>query len=291
MFRTVLVPQTGQSTDGKALEAAAVLMREGNGHMRCIYVHDDAAAIASTIQTDAMGVPVVTPDLITMLEKEATAQRLQARKAFDSFCKQNCIATTERDPNSGSLSASWSEVSADVVATIASESSYHDAVVMARDGDFAKPSSHDIGSIVISSGRPVVLVPATWRPQPFHKISIAWKETPEAARAVAAALPILEKAREVSVFCAAEDRELDVARKSAHDCGAYLKQHGIFSESRGLNADKADVSAVLLSEAMATGTDLLVLGAYGHSRLREFAFGGFTREALFNAPIPLFLMH
>lgn len=291
MFRTVLVPQTGQSSDGNALEAANVLMRESGGHLSCIYVRDDAAAIASTIQTDAMGVPVVTPDLIATLNEEANAQRLLAKKTFDSFCKQNCIATAERTSDSGTLSASWKDMDADPVTTIVTESRYHDAVVMARGGEFAEPSLHDIGSIVISSGRPVLLTPRTWKPRPFHRIVIAWKETPEAARAIAAALPLLEQAKDVSVLSVAEDRASGTAKASARSCSAYLKRHGIFSESRALDADKTDAGAVLFSDAMSAGADLLVLGAYGHSRLREFVFGGFTREALFDAPIPVLLMH
>ncbi len=291
MFRTILVPQTGQSTDGAALEAANELMRESNGHLSCVYVHDDAAAITSTIQTDAMGVPVVSPGLIEALNEEATAQRLRAKEAFISFCKRNCVTVVEQKPGSGTLSASWKEINADVITTIATESGYHDLTIMARDGEFAEPSSHDIGSIVISSGRPVVLTPKTWRPRSFQKIAVAWKDAPEAARAVAAALPLLEEAKEVSVFSATEDCALDAARASARNCSAYLKQHGIFAESRGLDADKADVAAVLFSEAEAIGADLLVMGAYGHSRLREFVFGGFTREALWDAQIPLLLMH
>jgi nucleotide-binding universal stress UspA family protein len=291
MFRTVLVPQTGQSTDGTALEAANTFMRESDGHLSCVYIHDDAAAIASTMQTDALGVPVVSPGLIEALNEEANAQRLRAKEAFISFCKRNCITVAEQKPGSGIRSASWKEINADIITTIATESGYHDAIVMARDGEFAEPSSHDIGSIVISSGRPAVLMPKTWRPRSFQKIAVAWKDTPEAARAVAAALPLLERAKEVSVFCATEDRALDAARASARNCGTYLNQHGIFAESRGLDADKADVAAILFSEAMAIGADLLVMGAYGHSRLREFVFGGFTREVLLDAQIPVLLMH
>jgi len=291
MFRTVLVPQTGQSTDGTALEAANALMRESNGHLSCVYVHDDAAAIASTMQTDAMGVPVVTPSLITALNEEANTQRSRAREVFGSFCKKNCISIAEQNPNSRALSASWKEVSADVVATIASKSGYHDAVVMARDGEFAVPSPYDIGSVVVASGRPVILTPGTWKPGSFERIAIAWKETSEAARAVAAALPLLKRAKDVLIFSVTEERAPDTAREMARNCSIYLKQHEIFSESRGLVADKEDVGAVLFSEVMAAGADLLVLGAYGHSRLREFVFGGFTREVLFDAPIPVLLMH
>jgi nucleotide-binding universal stress UspA family protein len=84
---------------------------------------------------------------------------------------------------------------------------------------------------------------------------------------------------------------LDAAKSAAHKCCVYLKQHGIFSESRGLDANTANAGATLFSEAMAVDADLLVLGAYGHSRLRELVFGGFTREALYDAPLPVLLMH
>lgn len=290
MYKDVLVPLTGGSADRSALVAAHALLRESGGHIRALYVHDDTAAIANTIQADAMGVPVVTPDLITALNEEAIAAKRRAKQGFDTLCKQEGIAKEAR-PDAAIVCGSWQEAKGDVVNTIAAESCYSDVIVMAREGDFAEPSPHDIGSIVTSSGRPLILMPPKWQPRASLRVAIAWKEKPEAARAVTAALPLLEDAKDVSIFCVTENHDREDAKISGNRCATYLTRHGIYNESTEIDGDKTDVASVLFSEAKRAGVGLLVLGAYGHSRLREFVFGGVTRAALFEAPIPVLLMH
>ena len=281
MLRTVLVPQIGVDTDKQSLATAYEWLRENGGHLECLYVHDDAAAIASCIQTDAMGVPVVTPQLLTVLNEEAKAEKAKARQAFDAFCTTHGIAT---EAPVGAISASWQAADADVVATISAQGRYHDATFLARG-----LSATDLGTIAISSGRPLILVPANRKPRPPARIAIAWKETSEAAHAVTAALPLLKRAETVTIFTVTESSDAHASRRAAHACARYLKQHDIDAESSHLEAGDKSASSVLLSEA--AGADLLIMGAYGHSRLRELVFGGFTREILSGGEMPVFLMH
>src|SRR5512146_645494 len=192
MFRTILVPQLGDGTDQQSLAAAYELLRASGGQLECLYVHDDAAAMMSCIQTDAMGVPVVTPELFNTLNEDAKAERSKAKESFEAFCKKRAIPLAAGQTDSGHVTASWRAASADVTTTISAASRYHDATLLTQAAGQAGLSAMDIGAIAIESGRPLILLPNAWLPKPSDRIAIAWKEPPEAARAVTAALPLLQ---------------------------------------------------------------------------------------------------
>ena len=290
MFKTVLVPLLGRGRDSEVLETAREVMLDMGGHLDCLYVHDDAADLIACMQTDAMGVPVTSPELITTLQQQALAQRAQARRAFDHFCQTRGIVSPT-SPSAGRISASWRDVSDNVPATVSEAAHYSDAVIIERTPKPLEMSPADLGSIVIGAGRPVLLFPEDWRPRPIRHVAIAWKDTPEAARAVSTALPVLLQARQVSLFAASEDYTLNAAEKSVHACAAFLRWHGIDPEIRCMESDEEDAKALVFAGAAGVGADLVVMGAYGHSRLRELAFGGFTRRVLLESALATMLVH
>jgi nucleotide-binding universal stress UspA family protein len=291
MFKTLLVPLFGQDGDQETLELAYEILRDSRGHLNCLYVHDDTAAVVSCIQTDAMGVPVITPQLVTILNEEALEQKTKAKKTFDRFCAAHQIDIQLSPAVTDTLSASWREINADPVEGISHAARFSDAVILRRGPKFSDPSSAGIGSIAIGAGRPVMLFPEHWHPRPIRCAIVAWKDTAEAARAVSMAMPVLQHARRVSIFSASEGNKLEDAERSAHACSGYLRRHGVDPEIRCLESDEEDAKSLLFAEAAAAGADLVVMGAYGHSRLRELAFGGFTRRALAESAVPLMLVH
>ena len=290
MFKIVLVPLLGLGGDKDVLETARQVMLDSGGHFDCLYVHDDAAAIVSCIQTDAMGVPVSSPELIDALNREARAQKAQARQTFDHFCQTHGIVG-QGLPGAGRLSASWREVSDDVAVTISQASHFSDAVILKRNPKPLEPTFADIGRIVISSGRPVLAYPEDWRPRPIRRVAIAWKDTAEAARAISTAMPVMAQARQIFLFAASEGSDLKDTEKSAHACAAFLRWHGLDPEVHCMECDEEDAKSLVFATAAGVGTDLVVMGAYGHSRLREFAFGGFTRRVLSECSLPVMLVH
>lgn len=290
MFKTVLVPLLGQGGDKEVLETAREIMLDNGGHLDCLYVHDDAAAIIACIQTDAMGVPVASPELIDALNQEAKAQKNQARQTFDHFCQIQGIAGQDT-PKADRLSASWRHASADVASAISHNARYSDAAILKRTPKPFETSLSDLGRIAMGSGRPVLVFPEAWRPRPIRHVAIAWKDTAEAARAVSAAIPVMLQARQIVLLSASEDSELKDTKKSAHACAAFLRWHGLDPEVRCLESDKEDAKALVFAEAAGVGADLVVMGAYGHSRLRELAFGGFTRRVLSESDLPVMLVH
>lgn len=133
--------------------------------------------------------------------------------------------------------------------------------------------------LILRVGKPVLLVPPDVSPPRFDWVLVAWKDSREARRAVADALPLLKLAQHVSVVEMAPHSELGHAQTRLDDVVGWLKTHGVAAEAVPtlLNSDNDDQLGSMATEC---GADLVVAGAYGHSRLREWVMGGVTRSLL-----------
>jgi nucleotide-binding universal stress UspA family protein len=157
------------------------------------------------------------------------------------------------------------------------------------------PSLGEAASLMISgalfrSGRPVLLVPfAHNRPASLEKAIVCWDGGVQAARAVAAALPILSQARSVEVVYASPDRERS-EQIPAYGLMRHLARHDIDAEMRIL-PQSDDVGAALLAHASETAANYIVMGAYGHWRLKELVLGGVTRSVITSTTTPAFMVH
>ena len=156
-------------------------------------------------------------------------------------------------------------------------------------GKFEHAKHVNVGDLVMRAGRPVLIIPDQRTDARFDRIVIAWKDTREARRAAADALPLLKRADYVCVVEIAAAAELESATSRVHDVGAWLLTHGVkaiavVQPSKGGASDQLEA---ILAEQKA---DLVVAGAYGHSRLREWAFGGVTDYLLCGSRLA-FLSH
>jgi nucleotide-binding universal stress UspA family protein len=140
----------------------------------------------------------------------------------------------------------------------------------------------DNGALVMQAGRPVLLVPQKAGALTPNRMLVAWKDTPETRRAVTDALPLLKRATQVKVVELAPDDDLGDAQRRVKDVVAWLKRHGIDAEGSARQSTRDDAAA-LHGIAQDMQADVLVAGAYGHSRLREWALGGVTRDLLLSA--------
>ncbi len=146
-----------------------------------------------------------------------------------------------------------------------------------------------VEAVMFESGHAIYLVPAANKAPPvLDNILIAWNPTREAARAIAEALPLLKAGRNIRLVTI--DAEEDAAPEASRIV-EYFSHHGIDIEVRALAAGKQSVPEILLGEAHSMKAGLIVMGAYGHSRLREWILGGTTREIIEKSDIPLLLAH
>jgi nucleotide-binding universal stress UspA family protein len=188
----------------------------------------------------------------------------------------------------------WRSDMANAAEFLASEARAADLVIVGRHPDVSTLLPHqslDIGDAVMRAGRPMLLVPAGQTGLALDRIMIAWKDTAEARRAIAAALPLLKRAKDVQIVEIVDnDGEKRDAARHVADVAAWLQQHGIkAAATTELSAGNAGSHLDLL--AAQNRADVVIAGAYGHSRLREWAFGGVTRHFIHAAKTCTLLMH
>jgi nucleotide-binding universal stress UspA family protein len=148
-------------------------------------------------------------------------------------------------------------------------------------------------SVIFGSGRPVLILPhASKRSAGFElgRVVVAWDSSQPASRAVADAVPILKKAKRVDLVTVTNEKVLP-AKRSAADLAKNLAYHGIDVSIETVDAAARGIGDVLASYADAHKADILVMGAYGHSRVREFILGGATKSLLSRPPIPILFSH
>jgi nucleotide-binding universal stress UspA family protein len=150
-------------------------------------------------------------------------------------------------------------------------------------GDFLDSSrAVNTGELIMQTGRPVLIVPTTASTLKLDRVLVGWKDTPESRRAVSDALALLKQAAEVSVVEIATRENLAAAGAHVNDVVAWLQRHDVKAQGSTLLSSGDDATA-LYAIGQDKGIDIVVAGAYGHSRLREWILGGVTRDLLLSA--------
>jgi len=144
---------------------------------------------------------------------------------------------------------------------------------------------------LFESGRPMILVPYIQRaPLKLDRVMVCWDGSRQAARAINDAMPLLAKAGRVEVVIVANEPGKQDEIEGA-DIGKHLARHGLKIDVKRITGGHIDVAAALLSHAADNGTDFMVMGGYGHSRLRQFILGGVTRSILQSMTAPVLMAH
>ena len=157
------------------------------------------------------------------------------------------------------------------------------------------PESYDqwyAETVIFGSGRPTLILPETPRARPFElgTVVVAWDFSRAAARAVSDALPLLERARKVRVVTVTNEKSLDT-KHSAEELAKNLSRHGIDVVLDRVDANGRPIGEVLETYTLSHQVDVLVMGAYGHSKWREFILGGATKSLLSKPPLPILFSH
>jgi len=145
--------------------------------------------------------------------------------------------------------------------------------------------------LIMSSGRPVLVVPTIGFPDAMGtNIVIAWDQSKEAARAIHDSLPVLKKAEEVHIFEVVKGKKV-ITEMVAADLAEHLARHDINVDTQSTIRNEVPIGETMLSKIADLGADMLVMGGYGHSRLREYALGGTTRTLLNSMTVPTIMAH
>lgn len=279
MYKTIVVHVDGSPQQDSRLVAAARLAREHGAHL----VGSAATGISWTdylLLTGSMAAPVPPADFDGL--RETAALHLQG---FTDQTARLGVAPVEtrlvEDTADGALLL---------------QARYADLVVLSRDvdpGPGMPPRVRRLPEHVALRGpRPVLVVPPGYADQAIASTVVAgWDGSTQALRALAAALPLLARAESVRLVLVNPDRLSDVhGEQPGADMALYLARHGVKVDVV-LEHTHATAGDALMALARAAGAGLIVAGAYGHSRYREWVLGGVTRELLERTPVPLLLAH
>jgi len=289
MIKTILVHLRGTKGDAAALSAALQVARPFGAHLECLHIRPNWATLVSRAASAGMDEDSdAISDVIETLQKKSAESAQRAFDAFTRFCDDERIPRSELPPGSPEMGAAFREDIGDDLDRLIVQSRRHDLVVV-KGGkeDEGGLGLDSVGRLVLSAGRPVLLAPNV-PARAIRVVAVAWKDRPEAARAVAAAMPILEKARRVFVMTAGED---DERHSDGKGVVAHLQWHGIDAEVHHVEQRGPNACDAVLETARVADADLLVAGAYGRSRLSEVIFGGFTEGLLDDASLPVLLLH
>lgn len=226
------------------------------------------------------GVPV---DLVAAQRAESERLATEAIARFDRAANQAGISADSRMVEATFAGA------ADTFARIARR--YDLAILAQPEPEKAAPNEAIVHAALFESGRPIILVPYIQRRgMTLDHVIVCWDGGRAAARAIGDAVPLLERAKSVDVVIVATDRAKTDEIPGA-DMAQHLARHAAKVEVRRIVAPDVDVPNTILSHAADSGTDLIVMGGYGHSRLREFILGGATRGILGSMTVPVLMSH
>ena len=213
-----------------------------------------------------------------MLEQKIDAEEALFRAAFKDHAKPvKWLSTVTMEPAVDYVVAHASSV--DLIITGATLSDFYEG-----------PNYANAGGIVMQSGRPVLAVPVNAQTFKLDNMLVGWKESREARRAIADAIPLLKLATQVTVFEIVAKDHKEGAAKRLNDVVIWLNSHGVAAKAVISTATDTD-AAQFISIAKKHHADIVILGAYGHSRFREWVLGGITNELLQNAQFNAFLSH
>ncbi|HET8995313.1 MAG TPA: universal stress protein [Acetobacteraceae bacterium] len=288
MFKYILVPVSGGEADASVLRGAAILARRSGGHLAFLHVRPDVANLAAAMAITAFADAAWNGGYLDALQQDVTERQARAKAALERFCTTEGIVFSGVSTTAG-VTAAWHAERGEVADCLARFGRTADLLVLGRPGDTTWAPADLLDTALLTVGRPLLIVPPRPPAQLGEVVAIAWKETAEAAHAITAALPLLETARRVVILSVTEQASAD--QESCERLRQALVWHNLATTVQHLAPEGLEPADRLLNAAVRIGADLLVMGGYGHSRMREVAFGGFTRHVLHAAELPVLMAH
>ena len=247
MIKSILVPATGKDSDNQAFSLALAVARPLGAHIDFLHIRLDAASFAAMISPEVSTGRIVT-DLISKMEEEADRREDRAKKSFENFCRVEGIAVLEAPPAASTVSATWLRESGSQAYWLVEYACAADLLVMQRPDDGAIPPSDILERVLLDSGRPLLIPPPRAMAALPETIVIAWKPTPEAARAVTAAMPLLSMAKQIVITTVAEN-EAALDKDGAARLLTSLRWHGFPVSMRRLDPGPGGPAETLVGAA------------------------------------------
>lgn len=284
-IRKLLLPLIGTAAGEAALATAISIARLWNAHVLALHVRVDSRDVAPLAGEGLSGAMI--EEMMTATERESLTRAQAVRTMFEGFVTAQQVRVGEPAPGEHVPTASFATVTGREEDLVAQLARLADLTVVPHPEAAEEVSSSDaLHAVLFDSGRPVLIASRTAPEQIGKRICIGWNGTAESASAVFSAIPWMQRAEAVRILSADEYQRRGPA---AQDLAEYLALHDIAAEVATFRPVDREVGAGLLHAAYEFGADLLAMGAYSHSRLRQLILGGVTRHVLEHARLPVMM--
>ena len=254
---------------------------------------DAAVTLAARSEAHLVGLHVISvPQIPTYVEAQLPPEITKRQLEYAKQAAEEAHKMFESAASSAGIQYEWRTDEGDTVDRVSMHARYCDIAIVGQQEDAGVPSEMP-DRLILSVGRPVLLIPRVGSyPVIGDQVMVAWDASRLATRAVNDALPVLRRAKQVSVI-AINPRSSDEehGQVPSADISLHLARHGVKAEAQHTYADDISAGDMILSRAADAGADLLVMGAYGHARWRELVMGGVTRHMLQHMTLPVFMSH
>lgn len=289
-IKHILIPIEGQDSDNYVLETAYKIGQKFNAHLEALEVMLDGQDAIPFIG-QGLSAPVVE-QILHSLETESKEQHNKALQNFNDWRSQHpqlIFLANNEIPSQAKTTFSWTEITGRSAEIVSEKARLSDLVVLARtsanDNDLSIAMCE---STLMEGGCPVLFAVKDIPKNIGSNITLFWNGSLECARAVHFALPFLKKADKLTILTTSK---VDTMGESGEALKKYLTYHSIQADLIDLDCDTSDIGASILKNSYDLQADLFILGAYCHSRLREWVLGSITRHVLKEATIPCLLIH
>ena len=285
-MKTILVPLEESEVLPSVLECALLVSQRFGSYIEGLHIRPLPAEVLTAA---GEGLYAGTTDLLENLEQRDNERAERTREHFDRFMADHDVERGDASKAPQKPVAAWLEEAMPGDEVVGNRGRLFDLIVVGRPvGGTATPSRSRLESSIFESGKLTLIAP----PKPptilGETIVIAWNSSTETARTVALAMPLLEQAKQVVVLSV---EDYGVPGPTGAEMRQSLARNGIAAQASVIPKGKRSTAQAILEETASIGGDLLIKGAYTHSRLRQMIFGGVTNEILATAELPVIMSH
>jgi nucleotide-binding universal stress UspA family protein len=283
-IRKILVPLAGSVSDGTPLATALLAATRFRAHVVGVHVRADSRDVAPLAGEGLSGAMI--EEMMSAADRKGVERSDAVRAMFGRVVAEHGIRIVLPVPGQDEPTASFAAPvgrEEDLVARLARLA---DLTVVSHPATAGGPSSDALHAVLFDSGRPVLIAPKACPRAIGTRVCVAWNGTAEASAAIMGLMPWFNGVRAVQVLHASEYQ-----RRGPPACDVidYLALHGVRADLVPFRPVNREVGAGLLAAALEFGADLLCMGAYSHSRLRQLVLGGVTRHVLEHASLPVLM--
>lgn len=289
MIKTILVPVGGSDSDTVVFETARIAAQPFAAHLDFFHVRIGVGEACAHTPHMEFARGAALRNTLSQLNEEARLRSVGAERHVRDFCDQWRIPVVQTPASDATMSASYCEQSEHAPERLIARARHSDLVVMARP---TRPNGLPpdlLESLLRQTGRPVLLAGNRRPANLTGTVMVCWKDAPEPARALAAALPLLRQADRIVVVTVDEhDR---ATCDGPENVVRHLAWHGIRADALVVPTSGIAAATALERAARTCGAELLVMGCFGQGRTHEMLFGSCTRTLTRDAELPIFLLH